>query len=593
MRRLGFGIRGRYRSKPDTSTPTAPTDIFLAASSFAEDTALGPITVISANGNPASTFTIISDPDSLFSIVSGVLNLVAPFDYETKTSHTVTIQADNGVGVPQQKEFTITVTDVAEGTPSSSVMGFQADKDEGTDADLYVDNVNGDDSNDGTTVGTAFATANRALLFANSHDVISVRGLGGAYREQLDTHTIAGIKDNITFKAHGTEKPVFKGSVDLTGAVICTSGDESVVGANYASIYKVENVPKTNFVDDDPFNAALLEDDEFMTIAMGRQPNPRFRTIESYNLDWLEAENVNTTEVWNPNLNDGAGGWVTVIVSHQLDWLSNFTKEQIENCDIRFHRAPNGATRVPVQSYDEATRTVTLERNPSWHPWQQEYESNQYKDRFALVNLLPQMQKGEWGFFDNGDGTVNLYFWPSNVANVNTAMEYCIFDTIFNIRNAVTNLHSITVKNTSATQGVGSTTPVRMDGTNGSGDLGAITMDNCLLRNSMNKGDGYGLLYMRKHNGSVISQCTFENSRNAFGLFLTGGNYDSPDGQTRDVTFRNNIIQFADKSPLRVYANENMVISDVWLLYSGLAAHANTGNVYEGGHKVIWIRVLA
>ncbi|MBG6178538.1 hypothetical protein IWQ55_006396 [Labrenzia sp. EL_208] len=108
-----FG-RGVLFGGEGISVPIAPTNILLSASSFSEDTALGPIAIITANGNPASSFTITNDPDGLFSIVSGVLNLIAPFDFETKTSHTVTIHATNSVGDPYEEEFTITVNDVVE-----------------------------------------------------------------------------------------------------------------------------------------------------------------------------------------------------------------------------------------------------------------------------------------------------------------------------------------------------------------------------------------------------------------------------------------------------------------------------------------------
>lgn len=93
--------------------------VTLSATTVAEDatsgTAIGTLSV--SNGSGSYTFTITADPDSKFAINGdGVtLETAAALDYETATSHSVTISADNGVDDPISRTFTITVTDVAEG----------------------------------------------------------------------------------------------------------------------------------------------------------------------------------------------------------------------------------------------------------------------------------------------------------------------------------------------------------------------------------------------------------------------------------------------------------------------------------------------
>ncbi|MBG6211662.1 hypothetical protein IWQ49_006353, partial [Labrenzia sp. EL_126] len=115
-----------------SSTPAAPTDIFLSATAFDEDTALGVIATISANGNPASTFSIIADPDNKFDISGSDLILDGAFDYETDTSHTVTIRATNGVGDPYEEEFTIQVNDILEATAPVAMVDADWSVDTGT-----------------------------------------------------------------------------------------------------------------------------------------------------------------------------------------------------------------------------------------------------------------------------------------------------------------------------------------------------------------------------------------------------------------------------------------------------------------------------
>lgn len=107
--------------------------IQLSANSIAEDaatgTAVGTLSVI--NGSGSYTFTITADPDNKFAIDGTALEIDQTLNYETATSHSVTVQADNGVDDPITRTFTIFVTDVDEDvtpptiTSASSVNVFE------------------------------------------------------------------------------------------------------------------------------------------------------------------------------------------------------------------------------------------------------------------------------------------------------------------------------------------------------------------------------------------------------------------------------------------------------------------------------------
>lgn len=454
-------------------------------------------------------------------------------------------------------------------TPSAFVVGFQADQDEGTSFDWYVDNSLGDyTGHTGASAADAFETIAEAITAASSGESIGVRYQGSdGYNEALT------LKDGITISGYGPEKPPVDGSLALTGAVPCVIGDLARVGSNWGSIYKVTNFTKTNFVGSDPFNAHLIEDGTQMMIAMGRQPNPVYRNIESYNLDWLEAD---TTVVNGSN----------EIQGHRLpSFTDNYTQAQIENCDVRFHREPNGATRTPVASFDTGTDTINLTDQT------QTYETNVYKDRFALVNLVPAMQKGEWGFYDNGDGTADIYFWPNDTANVAANIRYSNIDTLVDGRNAENvTLKSMVFQNTAASQAIGSETPLRFDRSAGSAIVGPFTLSNIKVKNSYSKDDGYGGVYAFSHDNYLIEQSTFEDIRNAFGLFMSGHHHDHATiERTAGGKITRCIVLRADKSPCRIYGNMNNEVSRNWFINSGLAAHANKANHYEGGSKTLWI----
>lgn len=135
--------------------------VILSASTIAEDAAgldeIGTASV--ANGSGTYTWAITADPDSKFAIdeSTGVLSLaeLATLDYETATSHLVTIEADNGVDDPISRTFTISVTDVDEGAPTVSSF---------TPADNAVDVA--------ISATSLFITFNEAIQFGTS---VSVR----------------------------------------------------------------------------------------------------------------------------------------------------------------------------------------------------------------------------------------------------------------------------------------------------------------------------------------------------------------------------------------------------------------------------------
>lgn len=103
----------------------APNDITLTGGSLtiAEDAELGTLIGTLGGTDPdvgdTLTFAILTDTDNKFLIVGSSLVLAAPLDFETKTSHNVTIRATDIGGLTYDETFTITVTNVTETAPTS------------------------------------------------------------------------------------------------------------------------------------------------------------------------------------------------------------------------------------------------------------------------------------------------------------------------------------------------------------------------------------------------------------------------------------------------------------------------------------------
>jgi formylglycine-generating enzyme required for sulfatase activity len=105
-----------------------PTNIALSSTSVAENeptnTVVGTLTATDPDPNSTFTYTLVSgtgDTDNAsFNISGNQLRINAPFDYETKNSYSIRIRVrDNGTpGLTYEKTFTITVSDVNDGSPT-------------------------------------------------------------------------------------------------------------------------------------------------------------------------------------------------------------------------------------------------------------------------------------------------------------------------------------------------------------------------------------------------------------------------------------------------------------------------------------------
>ncbi|QNH71384.1 cadherin domain containing protein [Rhizobium phage AF3] len=84
------------------------------------------------NGNGTYAYTVVSDPDDKFVTDENKLLLSSPVDFETKTSHNVTIQASNGIDNPISVDFSIAVTNVLEGTLAPTMATFDVSDVPGT-----------------------------------------------------------------------------------------------------------------------------------------------------------------------------------------------------------------------------------------------------------------------------------------------------------------------------------------------------------------------------------------------------------------------------------------------------------------------------
>src|SRR6056297_3577436 len=142
----------------------------------------------------------------------------------------------------------ITFTSTIASTAGIS-WGWDATLDLGTTGDFYVDAATGDDGNPGTSTGAAFETIQAGVDAANTAGggTVKIIGDGVKYREQVTMKSGADNDNRVIVEGYGTDKPILTAGEPLTGWTACVSGDSTVVGSNWANMYKKTGVAKSSF----------------------------------------------------------------------------------------------------------------------------------------------------------------------------------------------------------------------------------------------------------------------------------------------------------------------------------------------------------
>jgi Ca2+-binding RTX toxin-like protein len=109
--------------------PTAPS---LSANIEAENahngTVVGALSATDPDGNPL-TFSLTSNPGGKFGISGSNLVVAGAIDFETATSHTVTVQVSDGQGGTASPAFTINLTNLSDPSAGDDTLNGTAGAD--------------------------------------------------------------------------------------------------------------------------------------------------------------------------------------------------------------------------------------------------------------------------------------------------------------------------------------------------------------------------------------------------------------------------------------------------------------------------------
>jgi hypothetical protein len=121
------GQYGLYVTGTTSAANVAPTNIGLTSASIAENNAVnavvGTLSTTDSDVGDSFTYTLVSGTgeadNGSFNISGSSLRAGVAFDYETKSSYSIRVRTTDSGGGTFEKAFTITVTDVVEGTTYS------------------------------------------------------------------------------------------------------------------------------------------------------------------------------------------------------------------------------------------------------------------------------------------------------------------------------------------------------------------------------------------------------------------------------------------------------------------------------------------
>ncbi|AIK68328.1 hypothetical protein P10VF_115 [Rhizobium phage vB_RleM_P10VF] len=199
---------------------------------------VGTLNIQNGNGNYA--YTVMSDPDNKFVTDENKLILSSSVDFETKTSHNVTIQADNGIDDPISVGFSITVTNVLEGTLAPTMATFDVSDVPGTG----IATVTGLDAGAQEVIVDITPDDGR-LVLTNGNLVIKGETASNPGVINATVTTSAGRTLDIAIVV--TQETVEEGSVLLLsdGSTFGLSGDqvEFDLGINYGADLTIRDIP--------------------------------------------------------------------------------------------------------------------------------------------------------------------------------------------------------------------------------------------------------------------------------------------------------------------------------------------------------------
>jgi len=224
-----------------TNVNEAPTSISLTTSTVAENSPagslVGSLMASDPDGIESATFTILEDAGGLFAIDGTGLVVAGALDYETATSHQVTVRVTDAGGNTYDETFTIDVTNVSgtvTGTPDADpalVGTSEEDTITAQGGDDILQGLAGNDILDGGTGNdrAVYTDATGGITVNLSAGTVSGAGVGTDTLLSVESITGSNFADLYNAAGFGPASPNAP-SVGILNGIEALGGDDTIIG---------------------------------------------------------------------------------------------------------------------------------------------------------------------------------------------------------------------------------------------------------------------------------------------------------------------------------------------------------------------------
>ncbi len=459
------------------------------------------------------------------------------------------------------------------GRASQVSYGRTAGHDAGTDGDLFLDPVNGSDANDGTSPASAkasFAAAMTALKALSGDRTLRVIGDGVKIRgtQSIDPLAFPFANDgHLKVAGYGTDVPVFTGAIAVTGWAACDAGDAALLGAAKVPYVYKATIAKSALAHGEWHALLMTEADEPLDLAQKRSApgSERWFFLDDYDQMFSSGKGdpVSFTV-------DGSGYITSATL---LGVVEAYSAAQVMQAKLAVHTYPNLCNfLVPIgvagSTIDVAANTAKPETVGG--------------SKFMLVNLLPEMHQGGWGYYDDGGPDLVLYCWPRNPANLADGIEVAAASRVLSVRGDATRPVTLENLKIAMASGAGPADGVGIY-INASQN---VTVRQCVLENFSHRDRGYGAFHAKFSSNVRFEDVTIRNCQMSYGAFWNGASGANIGYDNRGLRLR---IEKTSLGVMRCYNQQRFALVDVQVANCCAGPHANPVNVYFDCDKVVML----
>lgn len=440
--------------------------------------------------------------------------------------------------------------------PVTHGYGWNPDHDAGLEGDLFVD-ARTPRSGDGRSPETAYRTLNEALAAARrTGRAQEIKLLAGTYREAISTEGLAG-----RISRYGRDRVRLTGAEPLTGFVPCTESDSPLLGTIWQGVYKTR-ISRSAFASESPGGLNLYENGTPMPLAQSRPDAGVDRFFFGFDRTFNKTGTFLVRDGVITGLQDPS------VIQPSL------TDAQLQHAFVMLRRAGNAVARATITGADIRRGRLRLNGNLKPDPKRQWYN---------LVNCLPMMRAGEWGYIETPDGDVIVFVHPNQPGRVNQDIEY-------SARTYVVDYHPgqrgpLHLEGLEIVQPAGSRKAFDGHcigfggGNNNDRRPHPLIINHCYAGRNLNtQGNGYGAIWLRKGNQCRITNTTIEYCAGSYGIFIHG----DPDATSDGTVISNVFMRHVGQAPARFYGATNTIHAYSFYRDCGFGGHVNQFNFYLG-----------